>query len=77
MLSVGLGGLGYGLIKKHWGDMPKIPGIGHSGTVALAIYLLKPNNQILRDIGIASAAIAGYSFGETGKVAGDVLGGSL
>ena len=48
-----------------------IPGIGRSGTVALAVYFLKPSNQILQDMGVAAAAIAGYSFGETGSVSGD------
>jgi len=70
MQRVALGGLGYGLLKKHV-PLPKIPAIGTSGTVALAIYLLKPSSQLLQDVGIAAAAIAGASFGETGSVSGD------
>jgi hypothetical protein len=75
MQGVALGGLGYGLLKKNWPNMPKIPGIGASGTVALAVYFWNPSNRLIQDIGIAAAAIAGYSFGETGTVAGgdDVL----
>lgn len=71
MQGVAIGGLAYGLLKKHFPLLPRIPGIGQSGTVALAVYFLKPTNPILRDMGIAAAAIAGFSFGETGSVSGD------
>jgi len=66
-----LGGLAYGLLVKNFPSIPKIPGIGTSGTVALAVYFLKPSNKILQDLGVAAAAIAGYTFGSTGTVAGD------
>lgn len=66
-----LGGLAYGLAIKHIPSIPRIPGIGRSGTVALAIYFLKPKSRLLQDVGIAAAAIAGASFGETGTVSGD------
>lgn len=71
MQGVALGGLAYGLLVKHFPQLPRIPGIGRSGTVALAIYFLKPSSSILHDLGIAAAAIAGASFGETGTVSGD------
>lgn len=70
MQGVALGGLGYGLLVKNWPNMPRIPGIGRSGTIALAVYFLKPSNRLLQDIGVAAAAIAGFSFGETGTVSG-------
>jgi ABC-type Mn2+/Zn2+ transport system permease subunit len=70
MQRVALGGLAYGLLVKHV-PIPKIAAIGRSGTIALAIYLLKPSSQLLQDAGIAAAAIAGASFGETGTVSGD------
>lgn len=71
MQNTALGGLGFGLLVKNWPSMPRVPGIGRSGTVALAMYFFNPKMQLLRDVGIAAAAIAGYSFGETGTVAGD------
>jgi len=71
MQGVALGGLGYGLLIKNFPSLPRLPGVGRSGTVALAVYLLKPTNRILQDIGIAAAAIAGSSFGETGSISGD------
>ena len=78
MQGVAMGGLAYGLLAKHFPNLPRIPGIGRSGTVALAVYFLKPRSELLRDVGIAAAAIAGYSFGETGTVSGaDVLGSDL
>lgn len=71
MQGVAIGGLAFGLLVKNFPSLPRIPGIGRSGTVALAVYFLKPRNEILKSMGIAAAAIAGYSFGETGTVAGD------
>jgi hypothetical protein len=68
----GLGGFGYGLLIKYFGEkLPRVPLLGRSGTVAAAVWFLKPKSQFLQDIGIAAAAIAGASFGETGTVSGD------
>lgn len=69
--NVALGGLAYGLIVKHLPQLPRLPGIGRSGTVALAVYFMKPKSTLMQDVGIAAAAIAGASFGETGTVSGD------
>jgi hypothetical protein len=68
---VAMGGLGYGLLVKHFPNIPILPGIGRSGTIALAVYFLKPSSGLLQDLGVAAAAIAGASFGETGTVSGD------
>jgi ABC-type Mn2+/Zn2+ transport system permease subunit len=70
MQNVALGGLAYGLLAKNWPGMPTVPGIGRSGTVALAVYFLKPTSKLLQDVGVAAAAIAGFSFGEKGTVSG-------
>lgn len=56
---------------KNFPQLPRLPGIGRSGTVAIAVALLKPRNEILRNVGVAAAAIAGYSFGETGTISGN------
>lgn len=66
-----MGGFGYGLVRKHFPNIPTLPVVGRSGTVALAVYFLKPRSQWIQDIGIAAAAIAGASFGETGTVSGE------
>jgi len=71
LLGVAIGGLAYGLLIKNFPTLPRLPGVGRSGTVALAVYFLKPKNRIIQDIGVAAAAIAGQSFGETGSVSGD------
>jgi hypothetical protein len=68
------------LLVKNFPSLPTIPGVGRSGTVALAVYFMKPSSTLLQDIGIAAAAIAGASFGENGSVSGsgnddDVLNG--
>jgi len=70
LIGQAIGGFAYGFLEKTFPQMPRLPGIGRSGTVALAVYFLKPRNQILRDIGAAAAVIAGYSFGATGTVSG-------
>lgn len=78
MQGVAIGGLAFGLLVKNFPNLPRIPGVGRSGTVALAVYFLKPKNQILRSMGIAASAIAGYSFGESGTIAGgDVLASQI
>lgn len=71
--KVAFGGFLYGQFKKNFGaQVPKlIPGLGTAGTVALGVAVLKPSNKWLQDMGIAAAAIAGASFGETGTVSGE------
>lgn len=65
-----LGGFVYGQIVKNLPNLPRLPLLGRSGTIAAAVWLLKPKSQLLQDVGIAAAAIAGASFGETGTVSG-------
>lgn len=70
MLGTGVGGAVYGFLEKQFPNMPTIPLLGKSGTVALACYFFGGNHAIVRDVGIAAAAIAGYSLGTTGAVSG-------
>jgi len=71
MVGTAIGGFAYGFIEKQWGaQVPSLPVIGKSGTIALACYFLAPKHPIIQDVGIAAAAIAGYSFGKTGVVSG-------
>jgi len=71
LIQTGIGGFGYGVIEKFVGDkIPEIPILGKSGTIALGCYFLGRNNAMIRDVGVAAAAIAGYSFGKTGTVSG-------
>lgn len=71
--STFIGGFIYGQFKKNFAaQIPKlVPGLGTAGTVALGVAILKPSNKWLQDMGIAAAAIAGASFGETGTVSGE------
>lgn len=70
LIGTGIGGLAYGFIEKMWPTMPTIPLIGKSGTVALAAYFFGGSHPIIKDIGIAAAAIAGYSLGKDGSISG-------
>lgn len=70
MMHVGMGGFAYGLIEKSFPGLPTLPVVGKSGTVAIACYFMGGSNELINDIGIAAAAIAGYSLGKTGTVSG-------
>lgn len=72
LIGTGVGGFAYGIIEKTVGDkLPVVPVLGKSGTVALACYFFGKSSPLVRDIGVAAAAIAGYSFGKTGSVSGE------
>jgi hypothetical protein len=72
MLGAAIGGLGYGMLEKYMGEqIPSLPLLGKSGTIAAVIYFAGGRNDIINDIGIAAAAIAGYSLGKEGKITGE------
>jgi len=71
IIGAGLGGLAYGFVEKTFGEsIPRLPVLGKSGTIALAVYMFGGNNQIVNDIGIAAAVIAGYSLAKDGVISG-------
>lgn len=71
MTGSAVGGLAFGYLEKTFPNLPTVPLLGKSGTVALAVFFFGAKHKILQDLGIAAAAIAGYSLGTTGKVSGD------
>jgi hypothetical protein len=71
MISTAGAGFAYAIVEKNFPDLPLVPLIGKSGTIAIACYLFGKKNKYLRDLGIAAAAIAGYSYGKDGKISGD------
>lgn len=66
-----IGGFCYAQLVKNFPTLPQVPGLGRAGSVAALVYFLKPSSQLLQNVGIAAAVIAGHSFGATGTVAGD------
>jgi hypothetical protein len=74
MVEFAIGGAAFGFVTKQFGaQIPTLPIIGRSGTIALgAYYLGKSKGGIMRDIAIAAAVIAGFEIGTTGKISGDV-----
>lgn len=76
MQGMALGGFGVGLIEKNFGaKLPTIKMLGRKGTIAAAVYFLKPKERWIQKVGLAAAAMAGYEFGKEGKVTGeDVMG---
>lgn len=74
MMGGFLGGFGVGMIEKYFGDkLPSLPYLGRKGTIAAAVYFLKPKEKLLQDIGLAAACLSGYEFGKEGKVSGEDL----
>lgn len=66
------GGAAVGFIEKTFGDqIPSIPLVGKKGTLALAVYMLKPKSKFLQDLGFASAVLAGYQLTKEGKIDGE------
>lgn len=79
MVSGAIGGAALGFLEKAFPNLPTVPILGRAGTVGLACYFLSQrggmgNSGILRDIAFASAVLAGYQIGTTGKIQGDVMG---
>lgn len=81
MIGAGIGGAAYGFIEKQWGaKIPTVPILGRAGTVAIACHFARKqggmfSSQLVRDIGMAAAVIAGYQLGSTGKISGDDVDG--
>lgn len=81
MIGAGIGGALYGFIEKQWGaKIPTIPLVGRAGTVAIACHFAQKqggmfSGKLVRDLGMASAVIAGYQLGSTGKISGDDIDG--
>ncbi len=76
MIGAGIGGAIFGYIENHFPTLPTLPVIGRAGTVAVACHFLRKqggmgHGQLVRDVGMAAAVIAGYQLGKTGKIAGD------
>jgi hypothetical protein len=73
MMGGAIGGFAVGIIEKQFPNLPTLPVVGKKGAIALGIYFFnKGKAGILGDIGFAAACLAGYEFGTTGKVSGDL-----
>lgn len=70
--SMAIGGFAYAQLVKNFPTLPQVPGLGRAGSVAALVYFLRPKSQLLQNIGVAAAVLAGHSFGATGQVAGEV-----
>lgn len=68
--SMAIGGFCYAQLVKNFPTLPQVPGLGRAGSVAALVYFLKPKSQLMQNVGIAAAVLAGHSFGATGSVAG-------
>lgn len=72
MRKMAIGGAAVGFFEKYLGSsIPNIPLIGRKGAIALGVYMMKPKAGILRDVGIAAAALSGYQFAKENKIDGE------
>jgi len=76
LIGAGIGGAALGFIEKTFPNLPTMPIIGRTGTIAIAAYMIskRGGGGIARDIALAAAVLTGYQIGKTGTVAGDVMG---
>ena len=81
MASV-IGGAIMGFIDKSFPNFPTVPILGKAGTIAVVAYFFGKSGGgqmggLARDVALASAAVAGYELGSTGKVTGEIMGGTV
>lgn len=70
LMRMAVGGFAYGFIDKQFPNLPRLPYIGKSGTIAIAAYFLGDKHPIVQDVGRAAAVIAGYTLGKDGAISG-------
>lgn len=72
MVKMAMGGAAIAFIEKSAINIPTIPVLGRTGTIAVAAYFFggkKPG--LVRDIAIAAATLAAYEMARDGKIAGE------
>jgi hypothetical protein len=76
MTGAAVGGFLIGYIEKSFPTLPTLPVVGKKGTIAFAAYVIAGKGgqvgAIARDVALVAAGIAGYEYGSTGKVTGEV-----
>jgi hypothetical protein len=74
LVTVG-SGFAVGMLEKMTfvQNLPSLPFVGKTGTIAIAAYLLSDNgrNRMAADVATSAAAIAGYMLGAQGTIVGD------
>jgi hypothetical protein len=77
MMGSAIGGYALGFVEKQFPNLPSVPVLGKKGTIALVAYFLANKGgqlgTIARDVAIVAAGVAGYQYGSTGTVSGDIV----
>ncbi len=77
MTGAAVGGFLIGFIEKQFPTLPTLPVVGKKGAIALVAYIVASKGgqigAVARDVATVAAGIAGYEYGSTGKVTGDVV----
>ncbi len=77
MTGAAVGGFLIGFIEKQFPTLPTLPIVGKKGAIAFAAYVIAGKGgqigNIARDVATVAAGIAGYEYGSTGKVSGELV----
>lgn len=66
----GAAGFVMGQIDKSGTNIPTVPILGRAGTIAVILHFIGKRNPMLQQAALAAASVAGYEYGNTGKVSG-------
>jgi hypothetical protein len=74
VVAAGVGGAALGFLEKQFPNLPVVPLLGKKGVILIGAFFLAKQKgtmgTIAADVAVATAAIAGYELGSTGKVTG-------
>lgn len=71
MMNAALAGFIISYIEKNYGaQLPSIPVLGDTGTIALLAYYFRGKHKMLPTIALVAAGLAAYQYEATGTITG-------
>jgi hypothetical protein len=72
-IGIAAGAFALGYIQKQNWNIPKLPVLGETGTIALGAHLISDGgrNKLAADICTAALAVAAYTLANTGSIVGE------
>jgi hypothetical protein len=76
-IGIAAGAFALGYIQKQNWNIPKLPVLGETGTIALGAHLISDGgrNKLAADICTAALAVAAYTLANTGSIVGQDVEG--
>jgi hypothetical protein len=71
-IGIGIGAYALGYVQKQNWNIPALPVIGKTGTIALIAHFISDGgkNKLAADIATAALAVAGFTLATTGAIVG-------